>query len=120
MDKISLTSYVDALGPEAKHQFDRIQAEVMAQCPDAELTMSYGLPTFKHQGKIIIHFGVFTDHMSLFPGAAPIEALADKLAGYKTSKGTIQFSQNQPISDELLTQIVSLCVARASAATRQH
>ena len=113
MDKMSLADYMSALDTRAKGQFKRVQTEVMIQCPEAELVMSYGMPTFKYKGKVIIHFGAFSDHMSLFPGAGTVEELADKLADFKTSKGTIQFTQKQPVSDELLSEIVSISVARA-------
>ena len=55
----------------------------------------------------------FKDHMSIFPGAAPVEELKQKLTEYKTSKGTIQFTMDRPIPDQLLQEILDLCIVRA-------
>jgi uncharacterized protein YdhG (YjbR/CyaY superfamily) len=77
--------------------------------------MSYGLPTFKLNGKVVVHFGAFKDHMSLFPGATPVAELQDRLGEFKTAKGTIQFTPDHPIPDDVLQEMIQFCIERASA-----
>lgn len=115
MKQISAEEYLGSLAGVEKREFERLQTIVLARCPEAALAMSYGMPTFKYQGKVIVHFGVFKDHLSIFPGAGPVDQLADRLTDFKTSKGTIQFTDDAPLSDELLEDIISLCVKRAQS-----
>lgn len=110
------SDYIDNLNPQEREHFDRIEQLVRRQIPDADLVMSYGLPTFKLNGKVILHFGAFKDHMSVFPGASPVGKLADKLTDYKVAKGTIQFTPERPLPAELLSEIIELCHARAKGA----
>lgn len=70
------------------------------------------MPGFKYRGKYLVSFAAFKDHLSLFPGAEPIEALKDKLTDYETSRGTIQFTLDHPLSDDLLKEILHICVTR--------
>jgi uncharacterized protein YdhG (YjbR/CyaY superfamily) len=68
------------------------------------------MPGFKYKKKYLLTFAVFKDHMSIFPGSAPIEELKDKLGNYKLSRGTIQFTSESPLPDSLLEEIVLICL----------
>jgi len=95
-----------AFEPQEQAEFERIKVIVLREVPDAEQVVSYGMPTFKYQKKVILHVGAFKDHMSIFPGAAVGVAFAKELKGYKTSKGTIQFTLDKRLPDELIADIV--------------
>jgi len=70
---------------------------------EATEVISYGIPMFKHNG-MLLGFAAFAKHCSLFPGAAPIAALKDELKSYRTSKGTIQFPMDKPVSAALVKE----------------
>jgi uncharacterized protein YdhG (YjbR/CyaY superfamily) len=92
-----------------------IRAYAHTLFPDLDETISYGMPTLKYNGKYLFAFSAFRDHLSLFPGAGPIEILKDELSSYKTSKGTIQFTLENQIPKKLLKQILMLCFKRANS-----
>ena len=77
-------------------------------------TISYGIPAFKHHG-ILVWFAAFSDHCSLFPTAAVIEAFKIELKGFSTSKGTIHFPLNRPLPVALIKKIVKARVAQLEA-----
>ena len=93
-------------GPQ-KDQLERVRKIVRQAVPDAKEVISYGIPAFKYQNKYLIGFAAFKDHLSLFPAAGPIEALKDKLGKFKLSKGTIQFTIDNPISESIIKQLVN-------------
>ncbi|MDB5187263.1 MAG: hypothetical protein JWM07_735 [Candidatus Saccharibacteria bacterium] len=49
--------------------------------------------------------------MSLFPTPDPTEKLKEKLSAYKTSKGTIKFTHEHPLSNALIEEIVRARIA---------
>jgi uncharacterized protein YdhG (YjbR/CyaY superfamily) len=100
--------------PQQLAELERIRQIVKQMAPNAEDTISYGIPVVKLNGKYLIGFAPYKDHLSLFPGAEPIETLKYKLSKYKLSKGTIQFTLENNIPDELVKQIVSVCLKRVS------
>ena len=71
------------------------------------------MPTF-WQGENIIHFAAFKKHIGLFPGGKATSVFADRLAEYKTSKGTIQLPLDRPIDHELIIDIVKWRLAQRS------
>lgn len=89
-----------------KSELQRIRAIIKQIVPDAEEVITYGMPGFKYKHKYLIAYAPFKDHMSIFPGGEAVTAFAKELAEYKTSKGTIQFTVDMPIPDQLLKKIV--------------
>ena len=74
--------------------------------PEATEVISYNIPIFKYNG-MLIGYAAFSKHCSLFPtGSGVIEKFKKELAGYKTSRGTIQFPSDKGFPDALLKKIV--------------
>ena len=95
-----------------RNELLRIRDLIRTQVPDGTEQISYGMPAFKYNGKYLIGYAAFKDHLSIFPGADAVGVFAKELADYKTAKGTIQFTPEHPLTDGLLTRIIELSVAR--------
>ena len=80
--------------------------------------ISYGMPMFRHKG-VLLWFAAFSNHCSLFPGAAVIAALKNELKGFHTSKGTIQFPANKPLSAALVKKLVKAGLAEKERTKRK-
>jgi len=106
-----LSSYLNSLNAQHHQVLQGIRDLVHSLVPDTEESMSYGIPTLKHKGKLLLHFAGFKDHMSIFPGAQAIQILGKDLKNYKTSKGTVQFTLANPISAELIKKIIDIRLA---------
>ena len=55
-----------------------------------------------------MHFGAFKDHMSLFPTAEPVAEMKSELGEYATAKGTIQFTADKPVPEEIIAKLISI------------
>src|ERR1700691_1122878 len=77
---------------------------------EAVEAISYGIPAVKYKG-VLVWFAAFSDHCSFFPTAAVIQEFKKELAGYTTSKGTIQFSAEKPLPIALVKKMVKARVA---------
>jgi uncharacterized protein YdhG (YjbR/CyaY superfamily) len=86
------------------------------KCPkcgrEFEKKISWRMPTF-WQGENLIHFAVFKRHIGVYPGSEAMTHFANRLEGYKTSKGSIQFPLDSPIDHGLITSIVRWRVSQA-------
>ncbi|MCU1519344.1 MAG: hypothetical protein JWQ75_4065 [Pseudarthrobacter sp.] len=83
-----------------------------AVVPDAEEGMSYGMPALKVGGKPLIGVVAAVKHLSIFPfSPAVIDAVAHRLKGYSLSKGTIRFTVDRPVPDDVVEDIVRLRLA---------
>lgn len=97
-------TYLNNLEPPQLAAYERIKNIVKQRAPEAEETISYGIPTFKYKDKYLIYFGAFKNHMSIFPGA-PLKAQKE-LEGFKLGKGTIQFTVDKPVPEPVIAAIV--------------
>jgi len=91
-----------------KAQYARLQMVVKEVAPEAEETIAYGMPTYKYKGKPLVHFGIFKDHISLFPASGTaVSELGQRLAPWKTAKGTLKFTLDSPVPDDIMRELVS-------------
>lgn len=105
----AIDDYLDGVEQPRRAALEHIGDVVRAQVPDAEEGTSYGMPAFKYRGRPLIGFVAAKKHLSLFPfSPVVIEALDDRLAGFDRSKGTIRFSAEHPVPDDVLHAIIEL------------
>ena len=105
----NVDEYIDQAPPQCHEYLCTMRAIVRMAAPEAEEVISWGMPSYKQLG-IVVQFGGFKDHVSLFPGSEAIEIFASKLTDLKTSKGTIQFKLDRPLPEELITEIIKFRV----------
>lgn len=97
--------YLKTIDTQQAKALERIRGIVAKIAPQAEEVISYGMPGFKYRGKYMLGFCAFKDHMSFFPTSIA-ESFKNKLADFKVSKGTIQFTVSHQIPKEIVEQIV--------------
>ncbi|MFT3942734.1 MAG: DUF1801 domain-containing protein [Ancrocorticia sp.] len=106
----TVDEYLAAVDAPRREELERIRAFVKRLVPDAEETMSYGMPTLKYRGRALVYFTAAKKHMSFFPSSWAIEELKDRLSGYKTTQHAIQFTLENPLSDQLIEDLVRVHV----------
>jgi uncharacterized protein YdhG (YjbR/CyaY superfamily) len=96
-----------ALQPEKiRETLENLRQIIRETAPEAEEVISYGIPAYKYHG-MLVFFAGYKKHCSLFAGnGALTEQMKEQLKAYKTSKGTIQFTVEKPLPDELVRHIV--------------
>jgi uncharacterized protein YdhG (YjbR/CyaY superfamily) len=98
-----------ALQPESVQPIlHQIRDTLRTALPDAEERISWRMPTYWRK-RNIIHFAAFSKHIGLYPGDKAVAHFIDRLTGYKTSKGTIQFPYSKPVPLELIAEIAKWC-----------
>lgn len=84
----------------------KVRQTIEKAAPDAQETISYGIPTFVRNGKNLVSFGAFASHIGFYPGAAAIATFKKELPGYKIAKGSVQFPFDEPLPLDLIARIV--------------
>jgi len=84
-----------------------VRAAIRGAAPGAEEGFSYRMPAFTLHGKPLVWYAAWKRHYSLYPiGAAVLHSLAEDVAGYETSKGTIRFPASKPLPLDLVRKLV--------------
>lgn len=110
--KVSATiaEYIAAAPMEAQSKLKQMHKTIKALVPkEAEEKIGYGIPTFKYHGNLV-HFGGYKGHIGFYPGPAAIKKFEKELKPYSTTKGTVQFSLDEPLPLALITDIVKFRV----------
>jgi uncharacterized protein YdhG (YjbR/CyaY superfamily) len=98
--------YIENLPVEQQIALKRVRQIIKNTVPEAVEFISYSKPAYHFHG-MIGSFAAFKNHCSFFPwNAQTIIDFADELKDFKTSAGTIQFTPNKPIPEELLKKIL--------------
>ena len=101
--------YLAALDEPKRGTLERLRETILEIVPDAEQCISYGMPAFKVEGKVVAGFAAFTNHLSYFPHSGSVlPELSDDLAEYSTSKGTLRFPIESPLPKALVQQLVAV------------
>jgi uncharacterized protein YdhG (YjbR/CyaY superfamily) len=110
--KSEVDKYIDALPPDARATLEKLRQTIKAVVPEATEVISYGIPTFKHQGQPLVAYAAFRNHCSFFPASTSVLAAhKEDLKGYETSKGTIRFPIGESLPATLVKKLVKARVA---------
>ena len=103
-----IDNYLNTVAAEQKTELDRIRSIIQQTVPEVEEALSYGMPTFKYEGRPLIGFTASKNHLSIHPfSPSVIIAVKDKLEDYELSKGTIRFLVSAPILESILVEIIN-------------
>ncbi|HUD99442.1 MAG TPA: DUF1801 domain-containing protein [Bryobacteraceae bacterium] len=108
----AVTAYLARVPEPARSTLEKIRATIRSVVP-AEATegLSYGMPAFRYKGALVA-YAAFKNHCSFFPmQASLIDEMKEELKGYRTSKGTLQFPVDKPLSTALVKKMVKARVA---------
>jgi uncharacterized protein YdhG (YjbR/CyaY superfamily) len=101
--------YLAGLDEPARTVLGGVYARARAIVPDVEQGRSYGMPALQYRGKPLVSAIETKRHLSLFPFSGKVvAAVVDDLDGYDLSKGTIRFTAERPLPDDIVTRVVEL------------
>jgi uncharacterized protein YdhG (YjbR/CyaY superfamily) len=99
-------SYLHGVPAEARASLEKLRQTIRSVVPEAVEVISYGIPTFKLDGRMLVSYAAFAEHCSFFPGAGPVDEHENELKSFQTSKGTVRFTSNKPLSTALVKKLV--------------
>jgi uncharacterized protein YdhG (YjbR/CyaY superfamily) len=107
----TIDEYLAPLAAGERAALERLRRDIHAAAPEAEECISYGIPAFRLDGRMLVAFGAAAKHCAFYPGAHPVAELADELAAYDTSKGTVRFPPERPLPATLVRKLVKARMA---------
>jgi uncharacterized protein YdhG (YjbR/CyaY superfamily) len=110
----TVQEYLDSFHDDTKKVLRRVQQSVRSVIPDSDEVISYGIPTYRLEGRPVVHFAGWKKHVSVYPVPDADEATEAALAPYRAGKGTLQFPLDQPVPYELIERVVAALVERRS------
>jgi uncharacterized protein YdhG (YjbR/CyaY superfamily) len=114
-DTDAIDAYLAAAPEGNRPLVTRVRDVIREACPEATEAISYGMPAFKLNGKLLLSYAAHQRHCAIYPASGRVqEALGTELAPFLAEKATIRFTAARPLPDELLRRIVEVRVAEAA------
>ena len=107
----SMDEYIASFPDDAQKTLEELRATIKAAAPESEETISYNIPTFTLNGKYLIYFAGWKNHIAIYPIPTGSDSFNKQVAKYVAGKGTLQFPIDKPLPLKLITKIVKLKVA---------
>ena len=114
----TIDEYLARVPEDKRGALEKLRTQIKAAAPRAEECISYQMPAFRLDGRMLVWFGAASKHCSFFPGASPIATYEQDLSAYSTSKGTVRFTPDKPLPASLVKKLVKVRVEE-NAARRQ-
>jgi len=102
----TMDSYIKSFPQKEQNILEQLRSVIKNTAPEAQETISYGIPTYKLKGKVLVHFGAFKEHIGFYATPTGHGAFAKELSVYKQGKGSVQFPFDQPLPFDLIDKIV--------------
>jgi Uncharacterized conserved protein len=106
IDFKSVDEYIKSFPNDIQLLLDRVRATIREKAPEATESISYGMPAYKINGKPLVYFAGFKNHIGFYATPTGHSKFAEELSKYKQGKGSVQFPLNKPIPFDLIGAIV--------------
>ena len=102
----TVDEYIAAFPKEVQDVLEKIRSTIRESAPKSEEAISYGIPAFILNGRGLVYFAAWKNHIGFYPTPSGIEAFKKELVLFKQEKGSVQFPLDKPISIGLMKKIV--------------
>jgi uncharacterized protein YdhG (YjbR/CyaY superfamily) len=115
----TIDEYLATVSEGHRTALEKLRKTIRSIAPRAEECISYQLPAFRLDGKMLVWFGAGANHCAFYPSGI-VQEFAEELKDFKTSKGTIQFQPNHPLPVTLVKKIVKARMARIAGGGKEQ
>ena len=106
----TMDAYIVSFPKEVQGILQKIRETIRKAAPGAAEAISYQIPTFKLNGRNLVHFAAWKEHIGFYATPSGNAAFKKELARYKMAKGSIQFPLDEPIPYDLVAKIAKFRV----------
>jgi uncharacterized protein YdhG (YjbR/CyaY superfamily) len=100
-----IDAYLAALPDPQREALQHLREVIAAAAPEADESISYAMPALRYRGRPVVSYLAAKEHLSLFPMGYHTE-LAKELEPFKALKGTLRFTPERQIPDDIVTRLV--------------
>jgi uncharacterized protein YdhG (YjbR/CyaY superfamily) len=109
-----ITNYLDGIDEPKRTTLQQLRETISELVPEAEQCLSYQVPAFRLDGKVIAGFAAFKNHLSYLPHSGSVfPELKDELASYSKSTGALRFPIDEPLPRNIVQRLIQVRISQA-------
>jgi uncharacterized protein YdhG (YjbR/CyaY superfamily) len=105
-----IEEYISNFPIEVQSILREIRKLIQKEAPESIESFAYGMPAYKTNGKPLVYFAGFKNHIGFYATPSGHIEFSKELSNYKQGKGSVQFPLNKPIPMDLIRKIVQFRV----------
>ena len=114
MSAAEIDAYLADVDEPKRSTLEQLRRDILAVAPDAEQCISYAVPAFRVEGKVVAGFAAFKNHLSYLPfSGSVLPVLGDELADYQKSSGALRFAIDKPLPAALVKRLIEVRLDQA-------
>jgi uncharacterized protein YdhG (YjbR/CyaY superfamily) len=107
MSTQEIDDYIAALDEPQRSSLETLRSRILEVIPDAEQCISYRMPAFRVQGKVLAGFAANKGDLSYYPHSGSVLGqFPEELAGYRQTPGALRFPSDRPLATALLRRLI--------------
>jgi len=110
----TIDAYLKGASADQRAALARLRAQIHAAAPGAEECISYQMPGFRLNGRMLVWFACTAKHCAFYPGGL-VRNFEKELKPFSTSTGTVRFQPDAPLPPALVRRMVKAAIARNAA-----
>jgi uncharacterized protein YdhG (YjbR/CyaY superfamily) len=108
----SIDDYLSTVTGERRVALDKLRKTIRAIIPRAEECISYRMPAFRLDGKVVAGFIATAKGCSYFPfSGSTLRTLEKEVTSYEQTKGSLHFDPAQPLPASLVRKLIKARIA---------
>ena len=107
---MTVDEYMGSFPAEVQELLKQIRAAILTNAPGAVEAIAYQMPAYRLNGKPLVYFAGFKNHIGFYATPTGHAKFAKELSGYKKGKGSVQFPLGQPLPLDLIVRIIKFRV----------
>ena len=109
MAAADVDEYLLGIEEPKRATLETLRSTILEIVPEADQLISYGMPAFRVEGKIVAGFAAFRKHLSYLPFSGTVlSQLADELEGYTMTKSALHFGVDEPLPKALVEKLIAV------------
>ena len=109
MSTAEVDAYIAALPEPKRSTLEEVRRRILDYVPHAEQKISYGMPAFAENGKVVAGIAAFNKHLAYLPHSGRVLGkLATELSEYKQTMGSLHFAVDEPLSADLIERLIEV------------
>ena len=110
----SIDAYLATVTGDTRTALDKLRKTIRSIVPRAEECISYGMPAFRLDGRVIGGFQATAKGCSYYPfSGATLQTLAGDLRAYGKTKSALHFRPDEPLPVRLVRKLINARIAES-------
>jgi len=114
----AIDEYLAGVSPSSRALLQTLRKTIHAIVPEVEECISYGMPAFRHRGKVIAGFQATSKGCSYYPfSGRTLKTVARDIEGYSQTKSALHFGSEKPMPAALVGKLLKARMAEGKGDT---